>query len=216
MFTGLVEEMGTMKAMKKGAQSAQLSIAAEKTLEDINLGDSIAVNGVCLTVVDYTADTFVVDVMEETLRKTTLGKLVKGEQVNLERALTIGSRFGGHFVSGHIDGVGKILEQQWVDIALLARISVSDNLLPFIIEKGSIAIDGVSLTVIETGDGYFSTSLIPHTREKTTLGKKILGDSVNLETDILGKYIWKMLTAVEIQKKKSKVDYAFLEQHGFI
>lgn len=215
MFTGLVEEVGTVTGIKKGARSAQLTIAADKTLAGTKLGDSIAVNGVCLTVVAYTSQTLTVDVMDETLQKTTLGKLVKGARVNLERALAVGDRFGGHFVSGHVDGVGKILDRRWVDIASVVTISAPADLMHFIIEKGSIAVDGVSLTTIQVSSESFSVSLIPHTREQTTLGEKVPGDEVNLETDILGKYVWKMLAGLH-RPKSSRIDYSFLAQHGFI
>lgn len=216
MFTGLVEEVGTVLGIKKGARSAQLTVAAQKTLEGIKLGDSIAVNGVCLTVVDYTGSALTVDVMDETLQKTTLGKLGKGARVNLERALAVGDRFGGHFVTGHVDGVGKIIDRRWVDIASIVTISAPADLMHFIIEKGSIAIDGVSLTTIQVGTDSFAVSLIPHTRDQTTLGDKIPGDEVNLETDILGKYVWKMLKGIHRPKSSSKIDYSFLAQHGFI
>lgn len=216
MFTGLVEEVGTVTGIKKGLRSAQLTITTRKVLEGTKLGDSIAVNGVCLTVVDHTSRTLTVDVMDETLQKTTLGKLVKGSRVNLERALAMGHRFGGHFVSGHVDGVGKILDRKWVDIASVVTISTPPDLMRFIIEKGSIAVDGVSLTTIQVGNGSFSVSLIPHTREQTTLGDKVPGDEVNLETDILGKYVWKMLSGIQQPEKNSKIDYSFLVQHGVV
>lgn len=215
MFTGLVEEMGIIKGIEKGSKSAQLNIGAKKILEDINLGDSIAVNGACLTVIDFTEDSFTVDVMAETLDKTTLGALTKGKKVNLERAMAMGHRFGGHFVTGHVDGIGEIIEQKWIDIAQLVKVRTPEHLMPFLIEKGSITIDGVSLTVIQVENDFFTTSLIPLTRDETILGDKGLGDPVNLETDLLGKYIWRMLNATGYQQKKSNIDYNFLKEHGF-
>ncbi|HHX50458.1 MAG TPA: riboflavin synthase [Clostridia bacterium] len=216
MFTGLIEEIGTVKDIIRGPKSAKLVIRAQTVLEDARLGDSIAVNGACLTVINLTAQTFTVQVMEESLKKTTLGELVKRDQVNLERALQVGGRLGGHLVSGHIDGVGLITEQQAIDIALLTKISVPPQIRPYLVEKGSVAIDGVSLTVVQVGEDWFSVSIIPHTAEKTTLGQKVSGQRVNLESDLLGKYVWKMLEARDNPVTSERINFAFLEKHGFV
>ncbi len=217
MFTGLVEELGKVKTIEKGAKSVRITIAAKKVLEDVKLGDSIAVNGTCLTAVDFDSTYFTADVMPETVNKTVLAHLRPGDLVNLERTLRLGDRFGGHMVSGHVDSVGKIIAKDQNDIAIIVKISVTPETSRYIIKKGSIAIDGISLTVVEANDTWFSVSLIPHTAKMTTLGYKRVGDSVNLETDIIGKYVEKLLMpkSSEPIPQKSGITMDFLAQHGF-
>ena len=189
MFTGIIEEIGTIKAIQHGAKSAVLEIQASKVLEKTLLGDSISTNGVCLTVVGQTSDSFRVEAMNETLARTNLGSLKQGARVNLERALAMGDRLGGHMVSGHIDGTGVIQALRQDDIAWWVQVSCDDKLMRYIIEKGSIAIDGISLTVATVQTNSFEVSIIPHTKDHTTLLAKSVGDTVNLENDLVGKYI---------------------------
>ncbi|MDW7675525.1 MAG: riboflavin synthase [Bacillota bacterium] len=218
MFTGLVEELGTLIKINRGSNSARLALKAKTVLKGVKLGDSIAVNGICLTVVSFSESQFEVEVMDETLKKTNLGYLSIGEKVNLERALSLGDRLGGHLVSGHIDGVGEIERMDKLDIAILITIKASENILKYIIEKGSIAIDGVSLTIVSADKSSFTVSLIPHTKNMTTLGIKKIGDTVNLEADMIGKYVAKFLgTRNEYSKEKeSKIDANFLAENGFL
>lgn len=216
MFTGIVEELGVLRAVRRGADSAQLVIGAEKVLEDIRVGDSIAVNGVCLTAVRFTAADFTADVMAETLAKTNLGDLKTGDRVNLERALRLGDRLGGHLVSGHIDGVGTITGMEKHDIATLVTIRAPREVMRYIIKKGSVAIDGTSLTVVDFSTDTFQVSLIPHTARATTLGFKKAGDTVNLEGDIIGKYIERLAGFRAGTGRESKIDLGFLAEHGFM
>lgn len=192
MFTGIVEEVGELKGMRKGALSAAVSIGARTVLEDVRKGDSIAVNGVCLTVTSFSADCFTADVMHETLNRSSLGSLRVGSPVNLERAMSASGRFGGHIVSGHIDGVGVVRSTSRDGNAVWYRIRAPRDVLRYVVEKGSIAIDGISLTVASVASDDFSVSVIPHTAEQTTLAKKRAGDTVNLECDIVGKYVEKL------------------------
>ncbi|MCL6635783.1 MAG: riboflavin synthase, partial [Peptococcaceae bacterium] len=172
MFTGLVEEIGILRRITRGRDSARLTIEATKITGDLQLGDSVAVNGVCLTVVTFDLNSFTADVMAETLAKTNLGHLQSGDRVNLERALRLGDRLGGHLVTGHIDGVGRILRREEHDIAILLTIGTVPEVLRYIVKKGSVAVDGTSLTVVEVGEEDFWVSLIPHTAHHTTLGNK--------------------------------------------
>jgi riboflavin synthase len=185
--------MGRVHSIRHGSRSARLIIKADVVLPGVKLGDSIAVNGVCLTVTEFNASTFVVDVMAETLKRTNLGRLVPGDRVNLERALRVGDRLGGHIVSGHIDGVGSILREEKQDIARIIEISAPPGVARYTIEKGSITVDGISLTIVSVTDHSFTLSLIPHTANMTTLGFKGVGDTVNLEADIIGKYVERLL-----------------------
>ena len=194
MFTGIIEEVGRIRAIERQAVSARLTVAASKVLSDVHLGDSIAVNGVCLTVTDLKADSFTADVMHETLRRSSLGSVRTGSPVNLERAMQLGGRFGGHIVSGHIDTTGKILGIREDDNAVWYRIGADYKILKYIVEKGSVALDGISLTVAEVRSDSFSVSVIPHTRANTTLTHKKIGDIINIETDCIGKYIEKLIT----------------------
>ena len=194
MFTGIVEEVGTVASIRKGAHSCVLTVNASKVLEDVHLGDSIATNGVCLTVTSFTPNSFSADVMHETLNRSSLGALRSGSLVNLERAMLAGGRFGGHIVSGHIDGTGTIASVDADDNAVWYRIETAPQVLRYIVEKGSIAIDGISLTVAKVDATSFSVSIIPHTRAQTNLAKKGPGSIVNLENDCVGKYVERLLS----------------------
>lgn len=212
MFTGIVEEIGTVKALLPGG----LEIHAKKVLEDAHLGDSIAVNGVCLTVTSMTAHSFIVDVMPETFRRSSLGELQIGSGVNLERAMAADGRFGGHIVAGHIDDTGLISNIKREGNAVWITVQTPAPLLKYIIEKGSIAIDGISLTVASVSDCDFSVSVIPHTGKETILLDKKIGSKVNLECDMIGKYVEKLLLFQDpAPKKESKITLEFLAEHGF-
>lgn len=217
MFTGIIEEIGTIKSINSNGISSQLCISANTILEDTKIGDSIAVNGVCLTVTSIKSNSFTADVMAETLRRSNLGSLLPQSKVNLERAMPANGRFGGHIVSGHIDGTGTIAETKPEGNAVWIKINCSSNLLKYIIHKGSITIDGISLTVAKVTDSDFSVSIIPHTAANTTLLQKKSGDVVNLENDVVGKYIEKLLSFQKIdeQKPQSKITEEFLRQNGF-
>lgn len=193
MFTGIVEEVGTIKNIKKGSKSAILTIQGDVVTKGSNLGDSIAVNGVCLTVTSLSGNTFTADVMAESMRRTSLDSLSSGSKVNLERAMAADGRFGGHIVSGHIDGTGTITDFTREDNAVWVTISADSKILKYIIEKGSIAIDGISLTVAYVDSRCFKVSIIPHTAKETTLLSKKVEDIVNLENDVIGKYVEKLL-----------------------
>ena len=212
MFTGIIEEIGTVRRIEHGAKGARLTIQAKTVLEDTRIGDSIATNGVCLTVVSMTDDSFSADVMAESLRRSSLGTLQGGSLVNLERAMAANGRFGGHIVSGHIDGTGTIASQKREDNAVWVKIKTPAPLLRYIVEKGSIAIDGVSLTVAAVTDTDFSVSIIPHTGAQTMLLGKKPGDPVNLECDVIGKYVEK-LTAPH---KTGGISTNFLAENGFL
>ena len=214
MFTGIIEEVGTIKTIKQNREAIVINIGANNVLSDVNIGDSIAVNGVCLTVTSFTNDDFTVDVMPETVKSTSLRLLKQGSSVNLERAMRADGRFGGHFVSGHVDGIGKIRSKNRVDNAVYYDIDVSDELLQYIVHKGSIAVDGTSLTVFNVTDEYFTISLIPHTFEETILGEKEPGDIVNIECDMLGKYV-KQFVKNHFETGKGKLTEAFLKDNGF-
>ena len=215
MFTGIVEELGTIRSIRRGRVSAVLSICAEKILSDLKIGDSVAVNGVCLTATSRDSGGFTADVMHETLDRSSLGALVPGSFVNLERAMPADGRFGGHIVSGHIDGVGKICSVRPDDNALWYTISAPPEILRYVVEKGSVAIDGISLTVAAVEPEAFSVSVIPHTAAVTLLGKKRAGDVVNLENDIIGKYVDKLLHPAAPPPVQSKLTLDFLAENGF-
>lgn len=210
MFTGIIEEMGTVRRLNQSPNRCELELSASKVLEGTQIGDSIAVNGVCLTVIRLGEEHFTADVMPETLRRSNLGQLKPGSKVNLERAMAANGRFGGHIVAGHIDGTGKILAMQPEGNAVLVTISATPELLRYVVEKGSIAIDGISLTVAKVSHTDFTVSLIPHTGEETTLLKHRAGEIVNLETDIIGKYVEKLM-----QPKSNGVTMELLQQNGF-
>lgn len=218
MFTGIVEEIGTILSVKKGVKSSALTISGDLIFEDMHIGDSIAVNGVCLTVTNKTKESFTADVMAETLRRSSLGSLKAGGKVNLERAMAANGRFGGHIVSGHIDGTGEIESFVREDNAVWVTVKTPVKLLKYIIEKGSIAIDGVSLTVAYVDNRCFKVSLIPHTAANTILLSKKAGDIVNLENDIVGKYIEKLMhfdEQVEEDTKTTGISMDFLAKNGF-
>ena len=215
MFTGIIEELGTVMKLDQQGVSAKITIEADKVLEKTKLGDSIAVNGVCLTVTDLGKNSFCADVMAETLRRSSLGVLKKGSKVNLERAMAADGRFGGHMVSGHIDGTGEIAKISPEGTAVWYTIQAPQNILDGIVEKGAIAIDGISLTVADVSDRDFSVSIIPHTGANTTLSLKKQGNIVNLENDVVGKYVQKFLVNKQ-EKPESKVTEEFLGKYGFL
>lgn len=215
MFTGLIEEIGKVDRIIKVMKSAQITIKAKKVLEELKLGDSISTNGVCLTVVNFDKDSFTVDVMPETMRRSNLENLKSGSKVNLERALKLGDRFGGHIVSGHIDGIGNIKAIDEEDNATWVSIEPTSDVMKYIINKGSIAIDGTSLTVAYVNDKIFKVSIIPLTKEETTLLSKEVGDVVNLECDMVGKYIERFISFNQLEKPKSSIDINFLKENGF-
>ena len=216
MFTGIIEEMGIIRDIVRNSRSVVLKIEAKKVLEGIRMGDSIAVNGVCLTADSFTNSIFTADIMPETMQRSALGNLHAGDCVNLERALTLQSRLGGHIVSGHIDGMGTILIRKRDGNALLFTIAPSGDLLKYIIEKGSVAIDGISLTVVSVSNASFEVSIIPHTQNETTLHLKKTGDIVNIETDIIGKYIERFMKRNTYEDDAPKgLTLDFLIQNGF-
>jgi riboflavin synthase len=214
LFTGIIEEIGKVLAVQQGQQSLKLTIEASVVLSDVHIGDSIAVNGVCLTVTSFTQSTFDVDVMPETFHHTSLKWLKKGSPVNLERAMHAQGRFGGHFVSGHVDATGTIKRKKAVDNALYVTIDIPSSLQPLMMEKGSVAIDGTSLTIFDVKTGEITVSLIPHTQEMTVLAKKSVGDIVNIEGDMLAKYVQHMLQ--RSVTKKETITMEFLQKNGFL
>lgn len=220
MFTGLVAELGTVQKLARQGNSYHLTVSAKKIMANLKIGDSVAVNGACLTVVKMSGDGFTADVMPETVRLTNIGSLNAGDKVNLERTLRLCDGLDGHIVSGHVEGLGTIAAQRNDGIAVVVTIDTPQELLKYIIKKGSIAIDGISLTVTEVTSSTFSVSLIPHTAKETTLGFKTVGDTVNLETDILGKYVERMLNWNQQQGKKSacagSLDKNILLENGFM
>lgn len=216
MFTGIIEEVGSIEQMKQTGAAIVMTISSKKILADVHLGDSIAINGVCLTVTSFDKVRFSVDVMPETVKATSLRHLNRGSKVNLERAMAAGGRFGGHFVSGHVDGIGEIINKHKQDNAIYYEIKVSEALMSYIIMKGSIAIDGTSLTVFGITENTFTISIIPHTISETIIGAKGPGDIVNIECDMVGKYIEKFIQQrFESGKKNSTLTGNFLEEHGF-
>jgi riboflavin synthase len=218
MFTGIVEEMGRLKSREGSGAGARLIITARKVLEGLKAGDSIAVNGVCLTVTEFGRDSFTAHVMPETLRKTDLADLPPGQPVNLERALTLGGRLGGHLVSGHIDGTASLARRRTEGNAVVLFFQAPAALLRYVIPKGSVAVDGVSLTVASVDGSGFSVSLIPHTAAETTLGRKRPGAAVNLEVDLIGKYVEKLLQpyAAAGNTGEGMITAALLQENGFI
>lgn len=221
MFTGIIEEVGSVASIRKGAHSCVLTVNASRVLEDVHLGDSIATNGVCLTVTSFTSHSFSADVMHETLNRSSLGSLHIGSPVNLERAMLAGGRFGGHIVSGHIDGVGTISSIKEDDNAVWYTVEAPSNILRYIIEKGSITLDGISLTVAKVTNSNFSVSIIPHTRAQTNLASKKVGDVLNLENDLVGKYVERLMlqpiaaSQEQPEQKLSGITKEFLSHYGF-
>ena len=214
MFTGIVEEVGTVNAVVNTGSSSGVRINAKTVLEGTKTGDSIAVNGVCLTVTKMGSGWFEADVMNETLRRSSLSSLSQGSPVDLERAMAAGGRFGGHIVSGHIDGTGSIVSMKNDGIAVWITIAADSRILRYIVEKGSVAIDGISLTVAKVTDKDFCVSVIPHTLKNTVLGFKKAGDTVNLENDIIGKYVEKLMQPAD--NDKGGITAGFLMENGFM
>ena len=218
MFTGIIEEIGTLSRTERSAGFCQLVIRAGKVLDDCRPGDSIAVNGTCLTVTRQYPDGFVADVMAETMRRTNLEDLKVGDRVNLERSLRPRDRLGGHIVAGHVDEVGTITGLRSEDIATLMTVDVSPTLMKYIAIKGSVCVEGVSLTVTDISDSSFQVSLIPFTKENTTLGLKRVGDAVNIEVDMLARYVERLISYHEGHPVESprSIDQEFLKTHGFL
>ncbi|KGX87176.1 riboflavin synthase [Pontibacillus litoralis] len=217
MFTGIVEEIGTLKRINVGAQSLELVISARKIVEDIQLGDSISINGVCLTVTSFSSQEAHFDVMPETYHASNLHELKQGDQVNLERAMQAGGRFGGHIVSGHVDGVGVITSKQQTENAVYYEIELDAELMDYFVYKGSVAVDGTSLTVFGVNDQSITISLIPHTLQYSIVGGKLVGDRVNIEVDMMGKYVVQTISnqMKSPMKKQQTITASFLEENGF-
>jgi riboflavin synthase len=211
MFTGIIEEKGIIKNIRTGGRSSRIVISASKIPEDLKIGDSINTDGVCLTVTEFSSTSFTVDVMPETMLRSTFGKLKPGSSVNLERALRLSDRLGGHIVSGHIDGTGVVDRIRKDENAVWLSIAAEERILRYIVEKGSVAIDGISLTVAKTDRHSFEVSVIPHTQAETTILEKKTGDAVNIECDVIGKYVEKLGSS-----GKDKIDINFLAENGFV
>lgn len=221
MFTGLVEELGSVRAVRSSGRSLHLTVGARKVLQGLQVGHSIAVNGVCLTVVRFDSDSFTADVMPETFNRTNLGGLVPGAPVNLERTMALGDRFGGHIVQGHVDGTGTIAAMSLEEIAVRVVVKAPPEIMRYVVPKGSIAIDGISLTVVGVSEDRFAVSIIPHTAAVTTISRRQAGDTVNLEVDILAKYVERLLTGraaaggPEGTERRGGITPEFLKEHGF-
>jgi riboflavin synthase len=211
MFTGIIEEKGIIKSIRAGGRSSRMVISAAKILEDLKIGNSINTDGVCLTVTEFSSSSFTVDVMPETMLRSTFGKLKPGRTVNLERALRLSDRLGGHIVSGHIDGTGRLEKIRNDENAIWLSIIAEEPILRYIVEKGSVAIDGISLTIAKVDHHTFEVSVIPHTQAETTILTKKTGDSVNIECDIIGKYIEKLS-----KTNGGNMDVNFLAENGFV
>lgn len=215
MFTGIIEEVGVINRLSLSGNSGSIDVKASKVLEGTKIGDSIAVNGVCLTVTNLKSSGFIADVMPETIARSSLNILTTGSLVNLERAMPADGRFGGHIVSGHIDGTGIIEEIYRDENAVRISIRAANDIMQLIVEKGSITIDGISLTVASTAEDSFSVSVIPHTLSETSLIKKEIGNPVNLETDIVGKYVQKLLKSSSDEVKSNELTIEYLKEMGF-
>ena len=216
MFTGIVEETGTLRSLSRGSKSCVIHVQCSTVLEDTRIGDSIAVNGICLTVTSMESGGFTADVMNETLSRSSLAQTRPGDPVNLERAMAANGRFGGHIVSGHIDGTGIIREIRDDDNAVWYTVEAPPEILRYVVEKGSIAIDGISLTVARVDDRSFQVSVIPHTRAVTALSSRRVGSPVNLENDIVGKYVEKLMQPAPSESgPASGITTEFLAQHGY-
>ena len=213
MFTGIIEEIGTISHISGVGQALRLTISCKRVLEDVHLGDSIAINGICLTVVQFDPRSFQADVMPETFRSTSLGELKAGSLVNLERALPLGGRLGGHLVSGHIDGTGRIIRRKKENNALWLEIEASAAIMKYVVMKGSVTVDGTSLTVSALQENHFAISLIPHTAEMTTLAEKSTGSRVNIECDILAKYVEKLMHHKE--QEPGGLTLNWLQEQGY-
>ncbi len=216
MFTGLIEDCGSIDSLRRTGNGMQVSVQTGLPVDELNLGDSVAVNGACLTVVAKGSASFSADMSPETYDRTTFSSLVRGSRVNLERALRVGDRLGGHIVTGHVDAVGKVISVRTVQNAVVIGMEVPADWARYLVPKGSVAIDGISLTVNDVTDNRFSVSVIPHTLAATTLADCKAGDAVNIETDILGKYVERLLGHGAGVKGDSKVTGEFLAKHGFM
>ena len=214
MFTGLIEDLGTLLALRRGSESAAITIATSLPMAELRIGDSVAVNGVCLTVTAFGDGRFTADISPETLEKSNLAQLQRGAHVNLERALRLGDRLGGHLVTGHVDGQGTILERTRRGNSWYLAFQCDAALSRLLVTKGSVAIDGISLTVNEAGDDRFSVMIIPHTLEQTTLAGSKVGDRVNIETDLFGKYVARLLDAADNRPRGVTLD--LLAKSGFL
>lgn len=215
MFTGIIEEVGVISRLSLSGNSGRIDVKASKVLEGTKIGDSIAVNGVCLTVTNLKPSGFIADVMPETITRSSLNILTTGSLVNLERAMPVDGRFGGHIVSGHIDGTGIIEEIYRDENAVRISIRAANDIMQLIVEKGSITIDGISLTVASADEDSFSVSVIPHTLAETSLIKKEIGNPVNLETDIIGKYVQKLLKSSSSEVDSNELTIEYLKEMGF-
>ncbi|WP_010096945.1 riboflavin synthase [Ornithinibacillus scapharcae] len=216
MFTGIIEELGTIQRIKTQGNTLALDIKSKKVLEDINLGDSIAVNGVCLTVTDHNHDSFLMDVMPETFHSTSLSNLQQGSLVNLERAMSPNGRFGGHLISGHVDTIGQIVKRELKENAIYIDIQYPSKFSRFSLYKGSIAIDGTSLTIFGTTDNQLTVSIIPHTAKESILGMKKVGEKVNIEFDMIGKYVHSYFERNDHSKVKDSISIDLLKDNGFM
>lgn len=216
MFTGLIEDLGTLRRFQKSGDSGRITIATAFPMHEIVMGESIAVNGVCLTVVDFGSGAFTADVSPESLARTNLGQMAVGSRVNLERALRLSDRLGGHIVSGHVDTLGVVTERSQDQNAVRYTIEVPESQIRYLVEKGSVAIDGISLTVNAVTDRSFSVAVIPHSLAKTTLQWCKPGVRVNVETDILGKYVERLLRPTQLQSNEASISLDFLAKNGFM
>lgn len=217
MFTGIIEEIGIIQDVYKEGKSSQINIKANKVLKDLKIGQSVAINGVCLTVVALSEKSFVAQVMPETMSKSNLSEVKKGMKVNLERAMRLGDRLGGHIVSGHIDGIGILDGYEGDENAIWIKIKAPLDILKYVVYKGSITIDGVSLTVAYVDETSFMVSIIPHTQKESTLTRKNIGNNLNLECDILSKYVEKLMNfQPKEEKKQFNLTKKFLEDNGFL
>lgn len=215
MFTGIIEELGVVKQIDR-QKLIRLAILAKTVLEDLKIGDSVAVNGVCLTVVSFNTSEMMVEISPETLGVSNLGSLKVGDGVNLERAMRLNDRLGGHLVTGHVDGMGRIRERRPEGDSSVLRIETPSEVLRYCVKKGSIAVDGVSLTINELTDKDFLVTIIPHTAKVTTLGLKGIGDAVNLEVDLIGKYVERLLRQEGTQPGMERIDIEYLRKHDLL
>lgn len=215
MFTGLVEEMGRVLSIVEGNHSMQIKIQCKKVIEGAKLGDSIATNGTCLTAVEIGKDYFVADCMHETMKRTNLHRLKKSDFVNLEKSITLSTPLGGHLVTGDVDCEGKITNIRQDGIAKIYTVELPQAYMKYVVEKGRVTLDGASLTVMELGENSLGVSLIPHSQDMIILGKKKVGDYINIETDLIGKYVEKLLSFPKQEEKKSKLSLDFLAENGF-
>ena len=216
MFTGIIEEAGKVKIIQKESSSAKIKIEASVVTEDLKIGDSVAVNGVCLTIIEFTPKEITAEIMHETLEKSSIKNAKPGEKVNLERALRVDSRLGGHIVTGHVDGTGKIISKTKDGIAEIFDISYPSEIGKYLAKKGSVAVDGISLTIVDVNKDFFRLSLIPHSLKMTTLGFKKTGDIVNLEIDVLARYIERLFSSKKLTEGKPGLSTSFLVENGFM